>query len=97
MSAPGNTPFVCILSDGDRPCLQGAIASARRFGLSVLIGASAKLPDGAESVGIEWRGDFATARNQLADFARKQYGDHRYLLWLDSDEELISWLARDWG
>jgi len=55
------------------------------------------LPDGAESVGIEWRGDFATARNQLADFARKQYGDHRYLLWLDSDEELISWLARDWG
>lgn len=96
MTTHGENPLVCILSDGDGPRLADAIASAQRCGLTVLVGACAEKPDGVESVDIDWRDDFAAARNQLADIARKKYADHLYLLWLDSDEELVSWPARDW-
>ncbi|MDP7345172.1 MAG: hypothetical protein QF767_17820, partial [Alphaproteobacteria bacterium] len=71
-------PLVCILSAGVEPGLAGAIASARRFALPILIGQSrepvlvgqsrgsegAAPPAGAEVVSIEWRDDFAAARKQ---------------------------------
>ncbi len=96
MTAPTDTPLVCILSGGDEPRLAAAIQSARRHGLAVLVGACAIKPDGVTAVDIDWRNDFAAARNQLGDIAREQYVDHPYLLWLDSDEELVSWPAHDW-
>ncbi len=46
---------------------------------------------------IDWRDDFAAARNALADIARARYGRNPYLLWLDSDEEILSWPGRDWS
>ena len=104
-------PLVCILSAGVEPGLAGAIASARRFELPILIGQSrepvlvgqsrgsegAAPPAGAEVVSIEWRDDFAAARNALADIARARHGENPYLLWLDSDEEITSWPERDWS
>ena len=78
-----------------------AVASARRFDLSVLVGQSAnshhaKPPTDAETVSIGWRDDFAAARNELAAIARTRQAGHPYLLWLDSDEEIMSWPAHDW-
>lgn len=102
---PSEAPLVCILSDGDGPTLKDATASAQRFGLAVLIGLSAGTQrgsqrgvgaDGAERVGIAWRDDFADARNQLSKIAHAHYAQYPYLLWLDSDEELVAWPARDW-
>ena len=95
-------PLVCILSDGDGPCLRGAIASVRRFGLPILIGActggqNGAPADGVSTAAIAWRDDFAAARNQLAEIALARHADNPYLLWLDSDEELVSWPERDWG
>ncbi|MBT5674153.1 MAG: PqqD family peptide modification chaperone [Rhodospirillaceae bacterium] len=97
MTATGDTPLVCILSDSDGPRLAAAIQSAQSFDLTVLVGACANKPGGVAAVDIDWQDDFAAARNQLADIALEQYADHPYLLWLDSDEELISWPAHDWG
>ncbi len=96
MTASGDTALVCILSDGDGSRLADAVNSAQRFGLTVLVGACAKAPAGVAHVPIDWQNDFAAARNQLAEFARRQYAHHPYLLWIDSDEELISWPEWDW-
>lgn len=82
--------------------MAAAIASARRFGLAVLIGHSGDSesgapPPGAETVRIDWRDDFAAARNALAEIAQARRAHSPYLLWLDSDEEILSWPAHDWS
>lgn len=87
-------PIVCILGGGDWRETDRAIASARRFGLTVAVGETtgkgcdAPTSD-ARRYAIAWRDDFAAARNELA---AKVAGDDLaggYLLWLDSDEEII--------
>jgi len=94
-------PLVCILSAGGEPGLDAAVTSARRFDLSVLIGHSGDShnvapPADAETVTIAWRDDFAAARNELAAIAQTRHASHPFLLWLDSDEEIMSWPAHDW-
>lgn len=82
--------------------MDAAIASARRFDLAVLVGLSGGAesgapPHGAETVRIDWRDDFAAARNALAEIAQSQSAHNPFLLWLDSDEEILSWPAHDWS
>ncbi len=55
MTVPGDSPLVCILGDGDGLRLGDAIASAGRFGLTVLVGASAGKPEGVATVDIDWQ------------------------------------------
>lgn len=88
-------PIVCILSTGDWHETNRAIASARRFGLAVAVGETGQIRRGAPDSdarrhALEWRDDFASARNQLAT---KVAGDDLagdYFLWLDSDEEIVA-------
>ncbi len=95
-------PLVCILGGGDWQRTNRAVASARRFGLAVAVGdtgqAARGAPDGDASVAkIAWRDDFAAARNQLIAAVREgSDAAAPYLLWLDSDEELIAWPTVDW-
>ncbi len=95
----------CILSDGDWRAANRAAASAQRFGLEVVVGATGQRPRGAPLAGLRvvpvvWRDDFADARNQIADAlaprgpARRRE-DGGYLLWIDSDEELVAFPGRD--
>jgi len=96
---------VCILSDGDWRATNRAVLSARRFGLDVVVGATGQRPRGAPLSGVHvvpvaWRDDFADARNQIADtLAPRGAADGRrergYLLWIDTDEELVSFPGRD--
>lgn len=87
-------PIVCILGGGDWRETDRAIASARRFGLTVVVGDtagkkhSAPMPD-ARHYAIAWRDDFAAARNELAAQVAGDDLAGDYFLWLDSDEEII--------
>lgn len=95
-----NRPIVCILSAGDRQETHRAIASARHFGLSVAVGDTAPTghdtsPLDARRYEIEWRDDFAAARNQLATRVADDDVPGDYFLWLDSDEELAAFPQGD--
>lgn len=88
--------LVCILSDGDWEETGRAVRSARRLGLPVLVGQTGATLCGASDaeasvVPIPWHDHFGDARNALTRHARG-----RYLLWLDSDEELATLPERDW-
>lgn len=95
----------CILSDGDWRAANRAVASARRFGLDVVVGATGQRPRGAALSGVHvvpvaWSDDFADARNQITDAlaprgAAVGRGGGDYLLWIDTDEELVTFPGRD--
>jgi ribosomal protein L11 methylase PrmA len=77
------------LATGER-----TIASLRRFGLPLVVGVEHRedavgVPD-AEINQIDWRDDFADARNQLAGLI-----DADWLLWIDADEELAAFDATE--
>ncbi len=93
-------PLVCILSAGNWHETDRAVASARRFGLDVAVGVTGQAARSsphteARRYPIEWRDDFADARNQLAAQVAADDAPSDYLLWLDSDEELVAFPARD--
>ncbi len=95
-------PLVCILGTGDWSETNRAVASARRFGLGVAVGVSGEQARGtphpdARRYPVEWRDDFADARNQLAERVTADGLPGGYLLWLDSDEELIAYPEDDPG
>ncbi len=95
-------PLVCILGTGDWPETNRAVASARRVGLGVAVGVSGEQARGtphadARRYPVEWRDDFADARNQLAERVTADGLPGDYLLWLDSDEELIAYPEDDPG
>lgn len=87
-------PIVCILGGDDRRETDRAIASARRFGLTVAVGDTAgnnrdaSLCD-ALRYEISWCDDFAAARNELATRVAGDDLASDYILWLDSDEEIV--------
>ena len=87
-------PIVCILGGEDWRETDCAIASARRFGLTVAVGDTtakirgASLSD-ARHYAIAWRDDFSAARNELAAQVAGDDLAGDYFLWLDSDEEII--------
>ncbi len=93
--------IACILSDGDWRAANRAAASAARFGLAVAVGTTGQKRRGAPLTGLRvypivWRDDFADARNQLAQaLAGDAAVEADYFLWIDSDEELISFPGRD--
>ncbi|MEE8532099.1 MAG: hypothetical protein V3S95_00975, partial [Alphaproteobacteria bacterium] len=83
-------PLACILGTGDWPETNRAVASARRFGLDAAVGVSGAEQHGAPHADarrypVEWRDDFADARNQLAERVVAEGLPGDYLLWLDSD------------
>ncbi len=95
-------PLACILGTGDWPETNRAVASARRFGLDAAVGVSGAEQHGAPHADarrypVEWRDDFADARNQLAERVVAEGLPGDYLLWLDSDEELIAYPEDDPG
>ena len=95
-------PLACILGTGDWPETNRAVASARRFGLDAAVGVSGAEQHGAPHADarrypVEWRDDFADARNQLAERVVAEGLPRDYLLWLDSDEELIAYPEDDPG
>lgn len=88
---------VCILGADERGSILRSIASARGFGLPVVVGVHRRreILEGLENVAqhlIDWTGDFAAARNQILDRTRSQW-----ILWLDSDETLFSFPRLDWS
>ena len=87
---------VCVLSHGNQTDTARAVRSARSFGLPVYVGLTGGGLELADSEGIRihsipWQDDFAAARNRLL-----QYVDAMFVLWLDSDEELLSFPEIDW-
>ncbi len=87
-------PLVCILGGDDRETAR-AIASALGFGLDVALGTNRETAyPGVPCYPVEWRDDFADARNQLAERAGTSDRPGSYLLWLDSDEELTAFPTR---
>ncbi|MFQ5785777.1 MAG: hypothetical protein ACE5H8_13280 [Alphaproteobacteria bacterium] len=91
-------PLVCILGGGDWRETNRAIASARRFGLEVAVGVASEITQSAPHpearlYPLEWRHDFAEARNRLAAQLADEAHPGDYLLWLDSDEELATYPA----
>ena len=87
-------PIACILGRGDWTETNRAVASALGFGLDVAVGDSGQCALGSPHPGarchaIEWRDDFADARNQLAGAVARGGLAGDYFLWIDSDEELI--------
>ena len=75
----------CVLVLDGWAAAAPTLASIRRLGLDSAVGvigeAHGPRPDGVEVHLLEWRDDFADARNQLAD---KLSAD--WLLWLNDDE-----------
>ena len=90
---PSSEPFfdVCMLSHGNWPDTARALESAWRLGLHVHLGLTAVGPcpffNPLMSIHcIVWRDDFAAARNDLLDRIKSE---RPYLLWIDSDEEIL--------
>ncbi len=81
---------VCVLALDGGEAAERAVGSARRFGLDVAVGVVGEeggaCPSGVNVHRIEWRDDFADARNQLADQVTADW-----LLWIDPDEELAAY------
>ena len=79
----------CVLVLDGWAAAQPTLASIRGHGLDIavgLIGAEkGDRPDDVEVHEIEWRDDFADARNRLADRLAADW-----LLWLNDDEDLIA-------
>ena len=91
-------PIACILGRGDWTETNRAVVSVLRFGLDAAVGDSGQCALGsphprARRHAIEWRDDFADARNQLAGAVASSDLAGDYLLWIDSDEELIGFPA----
>ena len=84
----------CVLVLDGWAAAGATLASIRRLGLDIavgLIGAeSGERFDDIEVHEIEWREDFADARNQLAEKIEADW-----LLWLNDDEELIAFAEPD--
>ena len=93
------SPFVsvCILGADKRPAIKRAIQSVREFGLEVHVGVAGQREE-LESIGgvhqhlIKWKSDFAAARNSLLAQV-----DSEFVLWIDSDEILLSFSELDWS
>lgn len=91
-------PIACILGRGDWTETNRAVASALGFGLDVAVGDSGQCALGSPHPqvlrhAVEWRDDFADARNQLAGAVARSDLAGDYFLWIDSDEELIEFPA----
>ena len=86
----------CVLVLDGWAAAQPTLASIRGHGLDIavgLIGAEkGDRPDDVEVHEIEWRDDFADARNRLADRLAADW-----LLWLNDDEELTAFAAPETG
>ena len=80
-----------------RPAIKRAIQSVREFGLEVHVGVAGQREE-LESIGgvhqhlIKWKSDFAAARNSLLAQV-----DSEFVLWIDSDEILLSFSELDWS
>lgn len=82
---------VCMLSHGNWPETERALRSAWRLGLHVHLGLTTDKPCPFSHPllsihRIIWLDDFAAARNDLLD---RMESERRYLLWIDSDEEIL--------
>ena len=81
---------VCVLALDGGEAAERAVGSARRFGLDVAVGVVGEdggaCPSGVNVHRIEWRDDFADARNQLADQVTADW-----LLWINDDETLAEY------
>ncbi|MCH9018779.1 MAG: 50S ribosomal protein L11 methyltransferase [Proteobacteria bacterium] len=81
---------VCVLALDGGEAAERAVGSARRFGLDVAVGVASEeggaCPGGVNVHRIEWRDDFADARNQLADQVTADW-----LLWINDDETLAEY------
>lgn len=84
----------CVLVLDGWAAAEPTLASIRRLGLDAAVGvigeARGEPPDGIAVHRLEWRDDFADARNQLAE---KLSAD--WLLWIDDDEDLIAFAEPD--
>lgn len=84
----------CVLVLDGWAAAEPTLASIRRLGLDPAAGvigeARGERPGGVAVHRLDWRDDFADARNQLAD---KLSAD--WLLWLNDDEELIAFAEPD--
>ncbi len=88
-ASPVSRLVVCVLALDGREAAERAVSSARRFGLDVAVGVvgeeGGECPDGVNVHRLEWRDDFADARNQLAAQVTADW-----LLWIDPDEALVA-------
>ena len=84
----------CLLVLDGWTASESTLASIKQRGLAIAVGiigeAHGERPDGIEVHALEWRDDFADARNQLAE---KISAD--WLLWINDDEELIAYAEPD--
>ena len=88
---------VCILGADQRPAIKKAIQTVRGFGLEVHVGVVQQREELEGIVGvhqhlIQWENDFAAARNSLVSHV-----DSEFVLWIDSDEILLSFSEIDWS
>ncbi|MCH7555095.1 MAG: 50S ribosomal protein L11 methyltransferase [Proteobacteria bacterium] len=79
----------CVLVLDGWAAAEATLASIRGLGLAMAVGLigeeRGKRPGDVEVLTIDWRDDFADARNQLADRLTADW-----LLWLNDDEDLIA-------
>ena len=80
-----------------RPAIKKALQSVREFGLEAHVGVAQQREELEGIVGvhqhlIQWENDFAAARNSLLSYVNSQF-----VLWIDSDEILLSCSEIDWS
>ena len=88
---------VCILGADRRPAILKAIQTVRDFGVEVHVAVAEQREelediDGVHQHLIQWENDFAAARNSLLSQV-----DSEFVLWIDSDEILLSFSEIDWS
>jgi hypothetical protein len=89
---------VCILAKHFNTSTQRAIESALKHDLPVYLGLTHDPVDACVStphlhvLSVLWQDDFASARNAIIRYVTEQF-----ILWIDSDEEIFSFPAIDWG
>lgn len=85
---------VCLIVKDEEPCIGRCLQSARPFAAELLVadtGSSDRTPELAAQYAdrvlrMEWRDDFAAARNFCADAA-----ENDWILTLDADEAVAEW------
>ena len=84
----------CVLVLDGWTAAAATLASIRGLGLAMAVGLigeeRGRRPGDVEVLAIDWRDDFADARNQLADRLTADW-----LLWLNDDEDLIAFAEPD--